>query len=138
LILALNAHGLKLNGWAPGVVYRNNKYYFYYTAEVKIGVAVGNTPIGPFTDLGYPLIGSDPYTVDIIDAMVFIDDDAQAYIYYGGSNGSQMGIRKLNPDMISFASGAVNATPPNYTEGPYIIKRKGVYYLMYSNGSLVQ
>jgi uncharacterized protein YebE (UPF0316 family) len=125
----------EVNGWAPGVTYKNNKYYFYYTAEIKIGVAVGNTPVGPFTDLGYPLIGTDPYTVDIIDAMVFNDDDGQSYIYYGGSNGSKMVIRKLNPNMTSFASAPVNATPQNYTEAPYMVKRKGIYYLMYSNGA---
>lgn len=123
------------NGWAPGVAFRNNKYYFYYTAEVKIGVAVGNSPIGPFTDLGSPLIGSDPYTNDIIDAMVFIDDDGQAYIYYGGSSGAQMVVRKLNPDMISLATAASNITPPNYTEAPFLVKRNGVYYMMYSNGA---
>jgi hypothetical protein len=123
------------NGWAPGVAFRNNKYYFYYTAEVKIGVAVGNTPIGPFTDLGYALIGTDPYTTDIIDAMVFIDDDGQAYIYYGGSAGAQMVVRRLNPDMISLATGPSNITPPNYTEAPYLVKRNGVYYMMYSNGA---
>jgi hypothetical protein len=123
------------NGWAPGVAFRNNKYYFYYTAEVKIGVAVGNTPIGPFTDLGSALIGTDPYTTDIIDAMVFIDDDGQAYIYYGGSAGAQMVVRRLNPDMISLATGPSNITPPNYTEAPYLVKRNGVYYMMYSNGA---
>lgn len=123
------------NGWAPAVVYRNNKYYFYYTAETKIGLAVGNTPIGPFTDIGTPLIGTDPYTDDIIDANVFIDDDGQAYIYYGGSGKSRMVVRKLNPDMVSLATGPTDITPPNYTEGPYMVKRKGIYYMMYSNGS---
>ena len=123
------------NGWAPGVAFRNNKYYFYYTAEVKIGVAVGNTPIGPFTDLGSPLIGTDPYTNDIIDAMVFVDDDGQAYIYYGGSSGAQMVVRRLNPDMISLATGPTNITPQNYTEAPFLVKRNGVYYMMYSNGA---
>lgn len=122
------------NGWAPSMVYRNNKYYFYYTAETKIGVAVGNSPIGPFTDLGQPLIGTDPYTHDIIDAMVFIDDDEQAYIYYGGSSGSQMVARKLNANMISVGA-AVNVTPKNYTEAPFMVKRDGVYYMMYSNGA---
>lgn len=123
------------NGWAPGVAFRNNKYYFYYTAEVKIGVAVGNTPIGPFTDLGSPLIGTDPYTNDIIDAMVFVDDDGQAYIYYGGSSGAQMVVRRLNPDMISLATGPTNITPQGYTEAPFLVKRNGVYYMMYSNGA---
>lgn len=122
------------NGWAPGVAYRNNKYYLYYTAEVKIGVAVGDSPTGPFTDLGTPLIGTDPYTDDIIDAMVFIDDDNQAYIYYGGSGKSKLAVRKLNPDMISLATASTNITPQNYTEGPYMVKRKGIYYMMYSNG----
>jgi len=123
------------NGWAPAVVFRNNKYYFYYTAETKIGVAVGNTPIGPFTDIGAPLIGTDPYTDDIIDANVFVDDDGQAYIYYGGSGKSRMVVRKLNADMISLATGPTDITPQNYTEGPYMVKRKGIYYMMYSNGA---
>ncbi|OXA90059.1 hypothetical protein B0A66_13740 [Flavobacterium hercynium] len=123
------------NGWAPAVVFRNNKYYFYYTAETKIGLAVGNTPIGPFTDIGAPLIATDPYTDDIIDANVFIDDDGQAYIYYGGSGKSRMVVRKLNADMISLATGPTDITPQNYTEGPYMVKRKGIYYMMYSNGA---
>ena len=123
------------NGWAPAVVFRNNKYYFYYTAETKIGVAVGNSPIGPFTDIGVPLIGTDPYTDDIIDADVFVDDDGQAYIYYGGSGKSRMVVRKLNADMVSLATGPTDITPQNYTEGPYMVKRKGIYYMMYSNGS---
>jgi hypothetical protein len=123
------------NGWAPAVVFRNNKYYFYYTAETKIGVAVGNTPIGPFTDIGVPLIGTDPYTDDIIDANVFVDDDGQAYIYYGGSGKSRMVVRKLNANMISLATGPTDITPQNYTEAPYMVKRKGIYYMTYSNGS---
>ena len=124
------------NGWAPSVVARNGKYYFYYSAEVKIGVAVGNSPTGPFTDLGRPLIGSDPYTVDIIDPHVFVDDNGQAYIYYGGSNGSKLVMRRLNADMVSLTADApVNITPQNYTEGPYLVKRNGLYYMTYSNGS---
>ncbi|MGB3780294.1 MAG: family 43 glycosylhydrolase, partial [Tunicatimonas sp.] len=124
-----------IKGWAPTVVYRNSKYYFYYTADLKIGVAVGNSPTGPFTDIGQPLIGSDPFTVDIIDPDVFVDSDGKAYIYYGGSNGSQMVYRELNPDMISLKTGAVNVTPPNYTEAPLMVKRNGIYYIMYSNGA---
>jgi hypothetical protein len=124
------------NGWAPSVVARNGKYYFYYTAEVKIGVAVGNTPIGPFTDIGQPLIGTDPFTVDIIDPHVFVDDNGQAYIYYGGSNGSKLVARKLNSNMTSLTADApVNITPTNYTEGPYMVKRNGTYYMTYSNGA---
>lgn len=124
------------NGWAPAMVFHNNKYYFYYTAETKIGVAVGDTPTGPFEDIGAPLIAVDPYTDDIIDANVFIDDDGQAYIYYGGSGKSKMVVRKLNPDMVSIDSSMapMNITPQNYTEAPFMIKRKGIYYMTYSNG----
>ncbi|UII23737.1 RICIN domain-containing protein [Fulvivirga ligni] len=124
-----------VNGWAPSVISRNGKYYLYYTAETKIGCAISNSPTGPFVDIGYPFIGSDPYTVDIIDAMAFIDDDGQAYLYYGGSNGSRMVVRRLNPDMISFASGPMDITPPNYTEAPFLVKRDGIYYMTYSNGA---
>ncbi|MDD7885382.1 RICIN domain-containing protein [Flavivirga sp. 57AJ16] len=122
------------NGWAPAVVFRNNKYYFYYTAETKIGVAVGDTPTGPFEDIGEPLIGVDPYTDDIIDANVFIDDDGEAYIYYGGSGKSRMVVRKLNADMVTLATGPTDITPQDYTEAPFMVKRNGVYYMMYSNG----
>jgi Glycosyl hydrolases family 43/Ricin-type beta-trefoil lectin domain-like/Secretion system C-terminal sorting domain len=123
------------DAWAPDMVYRNGTYYFYYTAEAKIGVATGTSPKGPFTDLGSPLIGTDPNVYDIIDPMIFIDSDNQAYIYYGGSNGAQMAIRKLNTNMISFIGSPILSTPPSYTEAPYMLKKDNVYYLMYSNGS---
>lgn len=124
-----------VNGWAPHVVFRNNQYYFYYTAEAKIGVAVGPSPIGPFTDLGYPLIGSDPFITDIIDPAVFVDNDGQAYIYYGGSAQSKMVIRKLASNMTSFIGGPTLATPQYYTEAPHMLKRGSTYYLSYSNGA---
>lgn len=122
------------NGWAPAVVFRNSKYYFYYTAEAKIGVAVGDTPIGPFKDTNdTPLIATDPKMTDIIDAMVFTDDDGKNYIYYGGSGQSKLSVRTLGADMVS-VSEPTDITPPNYTEGPFMVKRNGIYYMMYSNG----
>jgi hypothetical protein len=127
-----------VNGWAPTVIFRNNKYYFYYTAEFNIGVAVGNSPTGPFVDKGSQLIGpaADPNNAEIIDPAVFVDDNGNAYIYYGGSYTSRMNIRKLNPDMISTdpSFGVVDATPPNYSEAPHMMKRNGIYYLSYSGG----
>lgn len=129
------------DGWAPDVVYRNHLYYFYYSAEQKIGVAAGPTPTGPFTDLGRPLIGTDPLIKDIIDPHVFVDDNGRAYLYYGGSSGNndkkggRLIVRELNSDMVSFASGPVEISPPGYTEAPVITKRGGIYHLTYSNGS---
>lgn len=122
------------NGWAPAVVFRNSKYYFYYTAEAKIGVAVGDTPIGPFKDTNNtPLIATDPKMTDIIDAMVFTDDDGINYIYYGGSGQSKLSVRILGSDMVSVST-PTDITPPNYTEAPFMVKRNGIYYMMYSNG----
>lgn len=126
------------NGWAPAIVFRNGKYYFYYSAngpapDSKIGVAVGNSPRGPFTDKGVPLVHSTS-TVEAIDPMVFVDDDGQAYLYYGGSAGSNLAIVKLNSDMTSLAGTPVVRTPSYFTEAPFMHKPNGIYYMTYSNG----
>jgi arabinoxylan arabinofuranohydrolase len=75
--------------WAGQCIYRNNKFYYYVpmtqkTGGMAIGVAVSTDPAGPFTDaLGYPLV----YTgTGDIDPTVFIDDDGQAYLYWGNPN----------------------------------------------------
>lgn len=132
------------NGWAPSVVFRNNQYYFYFSAggvgggqNSHIGVAVGNTPKGPFTDLGTWLVASKltAPTVEAIDPHVFVDTDGQAYMYYGGSWGSGMAIQKLNSNMTSLSGPLSIVTPSNYTEGPFMSKRNGLYYISYSNGA---
>lgn len=132
-------------GWAPCVVCLNSNYYFYYAMggaagwqDSKIGVAVGLTPIGPFADLGTPLVTSQTGSprVEAIDPMVFIDTDGRAYLYYGGSAGANLGIRQLNTnDMTSF-SGPLNVvTPSAFTEAPFMSKHNGIYYISYSNGN---
>ncbi|HEY4415478.1 MAG TPA: family 43 glycosylhydrolase [Verrucomicrobiae bacterium] len=132
-------------GWAPCVVYFNGNYYFYYAMggaagwqDSKIGVAVGPSPIGPFTDSGTPLVSSQTSSphVEAIDPMIFMDTDGKAYLYYGGSGGANLGIRQLNTnDLISF-SGSLNVvTPANFTEASFMSKRNGTYYISYSNGS---
>jgi len=121
--------------WAPDMVYRNGKYYFYFAADVQIGVAVCDSPKGPCTDTGKPLVPAGLSGVESIDPMVFIDDDGQAYLYYGGSAGQgKMGIYKLNGDMVSLNGGQIVQTPLNFTEASWVHKRNGVYYLSYSNG----
>ncbi len=129
------------NGWAPAIAYRNGNYYFYYSAngphpDSKIGVAVGTSPRGPFTDIGRPLVHSDAAVpLEAIDPMVFIDGDGQAYLYYGGSAGNgNMAIHRLNADMTSLSGSRIVQKPPYFTEGPFVHKRNGIYYLSYSNG----
>ncbi|NHC44426.1 family 43 glycosylhydrolase [Motilibacter aurantiacus] len=132
--------------WAPAPVERNGKYYLYFAAnDIQnnnqlggIGVAVADRPEGPYKDaLGKPLIGQFHNGAQPIDQDVFIDDDGQAYMYYGGH--SHANVVKLNPDMISlgtFADGTTfkEITPTNYVEGSFMFKRGGKYYLMWSEG----
>ncbi|KAL7908997.1 glycoside hydrolase family 43 protein [Trichoderma velutinum] len=132
--------------WAPAPIYRNGTYYLYFGAnDIQsdselggIGVGVAEKPEGPYRDpLGRPLIGAYHNGAQPIDQDVFIDDDGQAYIYYGGH--SHANVAKLNDDMISmgtFDDGTTfkEITPENYVEGPQMLKRNGIYYLFWSEG----
>ena len=76
--------------WAPDAALKNGTYFLYFPARDKagifrIGVAKGSTPFGPFTAEAEPILGS--YS---IDPAVFIDDDGQAYMYFGGLWGGQL------------------------------------------------
>jgi GH43 family beta-xylosidase len=116
--------------WAPDCIERDGKYYFYFCANHNIGVAVGETPIGPFKDaLGRPLIEDDKIKTFSIDPSAFIDDDGQAYLYFG--NGTPT-VFKLNPDMISLAGSPVEIRLRQFREGIVVFKRQGKYYFMWS------
>ena len=116
--------------WAPDCIERNGKYYFYFCANHNIGVAVGDSPIGPFKDaLGRPLIENDKIETFSIDPCVFIDDDGQAYLYFG--NGIPT-VYKLNEDMTSFDGPPVTFKLRDFREGMFVFKRKGKYYFMWS------
>ena len=141
--------------WAAQCIERNGKFYWYICAQstkndMAIGVAVSDSPTGPFKDaLGKPLIINGSWSN--IDPTVWIDDDGQAYLYWG--NGSLFYV-KLNKDMISY-SGEIETVPltvesfggsrsnrstenPNkdmYVEGPWFYKRNNIYYMMYAGMS---
>ncbi|MEU8147534.1 glycoside hydrolase family 43 protein [Nonomuraea sp. NPDC048901] len=128
------------DAWAGEVEPRNGKYYWYAPVNgngagwMDIGVAVGDSPLGPFHDAkGGPLISdSTPNSSPLnIDPTVFTDDDGQAYIYWG----SYYGLRaaKLKPDMINLDGGVVTPSGvSNFWEAPWMFKRNGTYYLAYS------
>ncbi len=120
-----------IRAWAPAIEAKNGKYYFYYSADTNIGVAVSDSPTGPFKDpLGKPLIARGAYTGQMIDPAVFTDDDGQSYLYWGQGRAR---VVPLNDDMISFdASKVRDITPVGYNEGTFVIKRKGTYYFMWS------
>jgi len=123
------------NAWAPQCIFRNGKFYLYCPVAQKngvmaIGVAVSDSPTGPFTDaIGKPLIGRSG---EDIDPTVFIDDDGQAYLYWGNPN---LNYVKLNQDMVSYSGSIVkeSSKPSNYQEGPWFYKRNGLYYLAYAS-----
>lgn len=117
--------------WAPAIAYRNEKYYFYFSANQNIGVAVADKPAGPFKDpLGKPLVAKGTVNAQVIDPMVFVDDDHSAYLYFGQGTCNMV---KLNDDMISFdADKIITIQPEGYNEGSFVFKRNGKYYLMWS------
>lgn len=149
------------NAWASQAVERNGKWYWYTCAEDTtvhihgVGVAVADSPVGPYVDpLRKPLVPGD---WGYIDPSVFIDDDGQAYLFWG-NNG--LWYAKLNEDMISLGS---KVTPveglndpaafgplvmkmdyqekkekmkTNFEEGPWVFKRNGLYYLVYAAGGV--
>lgn len=139
------------DAWAAQCIERDGKFYMYVPVtdrkgESAIGVAVADSPYGPFYDpLGTPLVQAD---FGNIDPTVFIDDDGQAYLYWGNPNCFYV---KLNKDMISYEGGihAVPMTPESfgrregkpkratlYEEAPWLYKRKGAYYLFYAGGPI--
>ncbi|GLY93108.1 hypothetical protein Acsp02_03640 [Actinoplanes sp. NBRC 103695] len=132
--------------WAPAPIARNGKYYLYFAAnDIQsnaelggIGVAVADRPEGPYRDaIGRPLIAQFVNGAQPIDQDVFIDDDGQAYIYYGGWGHAN--VARLNSDMTSlgtFPDGSTykEITPSGYVEGPQMFKKNGKYYLMWSEG----
>lgn len=123
----------KTNGaWAEQVVYRNGKYYMYCPIHGNgIGVLVSDTPYGPFKDpIGKALVWQKEHWNDI-DPTVMIDDDGQAYMYWGNPTTYSI---KLNDDMIS-TKGDIITHPhiEDYQEGPWLWKRQGKYYLAFAS-----
>lgn len=114
--------------WAPDCIERDGKCYLYFAAEGQIGVAVSNAPMGPFKDaLGKPLLSRRTQGLFTIDPCVFIDDDGQAYLYFGNSS-EKVGVAKLKKDMISLDGPVQLLSLKNYHEGIWVHKRDGLYY----------
>src|SRR5574344_2294767 len=118
--------------WAEQVVARNGKFYMYCPIHGNgIGVLVADTPYGPFKDpLGHALVWQKEHWNDI-DPTVFIDDDGQAYMYWGNP---ELYYVKLNKDMISYSGEIHTLThPEHYQEGPWLYKHDGHYYLAFAS-----
>lgn len=124
--------------WAPDCAYKDGKYYFYFphadkdpwNSNWKIGIAVSDKPASDFVVLNTPLIGLPES--GYIDPCVFIDDDGQAYFYYGGGN--HCFGAKLKDNMIELDGELQPMTGLyDFHEGTWVFKREGTYYLTYAD-----
>ena len=132
--------------WAPSPVFANGKYYMFFAAnDIQndqqyggVGVAISKKPSGPFIDvLGKPLVDKFQNNAQPIDPHVFIDDNGEAFLFYGGWG--HCNVARLNKDFtgfIPFPDGAVfkELTPDKYVEGPCMLKRNGKYYFTWAEG----
>lgn len=129
----------KRNAWAPCVIEKKTgssyKYYYYFTAAQKIGVAVADDPAGPFADSGKPLIDKYPPGItkgQQIDPDVFEDPQTgKSYLYWGNS---YMAVAELNEDMVSIKSETIKVITPDssFREGTAVFFRNGQYYFLWS------
>lgn len=133
--------------YAGQVVERNGKYYWFVSTNwCGIGVAVSDKVTGPYHDaLGKPLLTNDDcfassHSWACIDPAIFIDDDNTPYIIWGNR---ECYIAKLKDNMLEI-DGKIHQIDintlsaqvgyPAYTEGPWLHKRDGKYYLSYAAG----
>ena len=126
--------------WAPHIARIGGKYLLYYSASSAstlsfgIGVAVADSPTGPFRDLGEPLLTGPGFTT--IDPFV-LDDDGDLYLYWG-SAGEPLWVQPLAPDGLSLTGERTEVLDTSrrpyesLIEGPWVVKRDGFYHLMYS------
>ncbi len=144
------AWGISDAYWAPDVEYYNGKFYMVCTVDRNLGLAVADSPLGPFEPIGELLLGFITF-----DGHIFIDDDGQAYLYYDSKyDGRQYGIYGAKIDLetatIDFSTetlcvfseevwesygGNGDIGGNKVTEGPYMLKHDGHYYLTYSGGA---
>lgn len=142
--------------WAPEVVFHQGKYIMHYSARwgenqsLRIGVAVAELPTGPFIDVFNQPMFDFGYAA--IDGHVFLDDDGRKYFYYSrdcseniieGRHESHLYVAELNDDLLSFKNEPLLIAKPEqqweqisgdwrWNEGPFVLKKNGTYYLMYS------
>lgn len=126
--------------WAPEVYKINGKYYMYYSADEHICVATSDHPDGPFRQqVMKPMLESEK----AIDNSLFIDDDGTPYLFFVRFNdGNNIWVAELEKDLMTLKLNTlhpcIHVSQPwekalgRVNEGPFVIKRNGVYYLTYS------
>ena len=127
--------------WAPEVMYHNGRFYMVYSADEHLGIAVADSPLGPFRQEEKRFLSDKKE----IDGHFFVDNDGSVYLYfsrYRSEGGNLIYGAKMNEDMLSYDESTAKLLIPlseewetrwgATTEGPYMLKHNGVYYLTYS------
>lgn len=121
------------HAWAPAAIERDGKTYFYFTAEQSVGVAVADSPTGPFREmLGRPLVDKRDYgDGQQIDPAVFVDTDGQHYLLWGNTTGY---VVPLDDTMAGYDPAAVRVVEgiDDFREALFLVERHGTYYLSWS------
>ena len=123
----------------------DGKYYYVYCQPCQIHVGAGETPRGPWKNIlgeSEAVLVPDRFVTNAItlDGQTFVDDDGSIYMYWGTwgiYDGFGCGAGKLNPDMKGFSETRLipNTEATDFFEAPYVLKKNGTYYFMYSSGS---
>ncbi len=131
------------NFWAPQIFVDRNIFYMAYVANENIAIATATTAAGPFTQKKSVKLDAP---VKQIDPFVFIDDDGKKYLYHVRLiNGNKIFVAQMKDDFSAIIPETLkecitantqweNTTNTNWpvTEGPSILKHKGIYYLFYT------
>ena len=125
--------------WAPEILVRNGKFYMVYIANEHLGIAVADSPLGPFRQEEKKWLNEK----NEIDGHFFVDDDGTVYLYFVRfERGNVLWVAKMNEDMLSYdestakflfrAEDEWELRSASVVEGPFVLKHNGKYYLTYS------
>ncbi len=131
--------------WAPDVLEKNNKYYYFYCQPCQIHCGVSDSPTGPWRNIlgeEEAVLVPDRFVENAItlDPQSFIDDDGSVYLYWGTwgiYKGFGCGAGKMTEDLKGFETTRLipNTEATDFFEAPYVMKHNGLYYMLYSSDS---
>ena len=132
--------------WAPDVIrHTDGRYYYFYCQPCIIHCGVSETPRGPWKNIlgeSEAVLVPDRFVTNAItlDGQTFVDDDGSVYLYWGTwgiYKGFGCGAGKMTPDLKGFTEMRLipNTEAVDFFEAPFVLKRNGIYYFMYSSGS---
>ena len=132
--------------WAPDVIrHTDGRYYYFYCQPCIIPCGVSETPRGPWKNIlgeSEAVLVPDRFvtTAITLDGQTFVDDDGSVYLYWGTwgiYKGFGCGAGKMTPDLKGFTETRLipNTEAVDFFEAPFVLKRNGIYYFLYSSGS---